>query len=379
MSSTYWKKAAIFILMASLFLGMLPAYAQKSEETKKLEEELNEARSEEKRLNGILKDLDGDLTDAQEKLTDIEDRIREENQKLQTCETQLEELTAQSESYYESMKLRIRYMYENQSISFLEVLLSSESMADALNQMDFFLNMTKYDRNQLDTYEDMLCKIKEKKELILAHQKELQELESRQKEQVALAQQSIANTKEKKEDAAEAVKEAEANLKEQIAYEKELEEQKAREDAKRLEEIKRLEEELKKEQEEKANSNDSNQQDSSSETDFSAGELELMAAIIQCEAEGEPYAGKLAVGSVVMNRVRSSHFPNTVLGVIYQSGQFSPVASGRFAARLAAGSNATCTQAAKEVLGGNITVPYLFFRVNTGTIDGYVIGNHVFY
>lgn len=66
----------------------------------------------------------------------------------------------------------------------------------------------------------------------------------------------------------------------------------------------------------------------------SDSDLYLLGAIIQCEADGEPYEGKLAVGSVVMNRVRSSYFPNTVSGVIYQSGQFSPVASGRYALRL---------------------------------------------
>ena len=85
------------------------------------------------------------------------------------------------------------------------------------------------------------------------------------------------------------------------------------------------------------------------------------------------------MGSVVLNRVASSSFPNTIMGVIYQSGQFSPVASGRMAARLAAGANSECYQAAREVLGGNITVPYLYFRRDNGTIDGYVIAHHVFY
>ena len=45
-----------------------------------------------------------------------------------------------------------------------------------------------------------------------------------------------------------------------------------------------------------------------------AGDLELLAALIECEAGGEPYEGKLAVGSVVLNRVASSHFPNSVVG-----------------------------------------------------------------
>ena len=111
----------------------------------------------------------------------------------------------------------------------------------------------------------------------------------------------------------------------------------------------------------------------------SVEDLEILACIIQCEAEGEPYEGKLAVGSVVLNRVVSSSFPNTIMGVIYQEGQFSPVASGRMASRVAAGANSECRQAAQEVLNGNITVPYLYFRRDNGTIDGYVIAHHVFY
>jgi spore germination cell wall hydrolase CwlJ-like protein len=114
-------------------------------------------------------------------------------------------------------------------------------------------------------------------------------------------------------------------------------------------------------------------------TGTDATDLELLAAIIQCEADSEPYEGKLAVGSVVMNRVASASFPNTIMQVIYQSGQFSPVASGRFAARLAAGANSTCRQAAQEVLNGNITVSCLYFRTNNGTTSGQIIGSHVFY
>lgn len=105
----------------------------------------------------------------------------------------------------------------------------------------------------------------------------------------------------------------------------------------------------------------------------------LLGAIIQCEAGGESYDGKLAVGSVVINRVKSSYFPNSVSGVIYQSGQFSPVASGRLAYRLEAGVDGSCIQAApgcakRQYYGG---LPY--FRQNNGIIQGTVIGNHVFY
>lgn len=81
----------------------------------------------------------------------------------------------------------------------------------------------------------------------------------------------------------------------------------------------------------------------------------------------------------VLNRVRSSYFPNTISGVIYQSGQFSPVASGRLAYRLEAGVNDECMRAAQEVLGGTITLNCLYFRTNNGIIQGTIIGHHVFY
>ena len=93
---------------------------------------------------------------------------------------------------------------------------------------------------------------------------------------------------------------------------------------------------------------------------YSAKQLRLMAAIINCEAGAESYQGKLAVGIVIMNRIRSKSFPNTLSGVIYQSGQFSPVRNGSLKRRLSqydasqTGSSQwkACIKAAKEVLGG---------------------------
>lgn len=179
-------------------------------------------------------------------------------------------------------------------------------------------------------------------------------------------------------------------LKQQKAYEEELEAQKAKEDAARQEEIRRQEEELINSQQPDASDNNVNPDgtstgDNTTGSDASGGgtvnasDVAMLAALIQCEAGGESYEGKLAVGSVVMNRVDSSYFPDTVVGVIYQSGQFSPVASGRFAVVLSSGADASCVQAATEVLSGTRTLNCLYFRRNNGLINGTVIGNHVFY
>lgn len=114
----------------------------------------------------------------------------------------------------------------------------------------------------------------------------------------------------------------------------------------------------------------------------SASERELLAALIYCEAGGESYEGQKAVGSVVMNRVYSSYFPNTISGVIYDSGQFTPVRSGRLALVLANKTYTdSCVKAANEVIAGNLTVKYWYFYAASSWSKNYAqkIGNAVFF
>ncbi|MDO4331901.1 MAG: cell wall hydrolase [Eubacteriales bacterium] len=109
-------------------------------------------------------------------------------------------------------------------------------------------------------------------------------------------------------------------------------------------------------------------------------ELCLLANIIYCEAKGEPYIGKVAVGNVVMNRVKSEAYPDSITEVIYAKGQFSPVRNGSMEKALKRGSaDASCYQAALEALAGSSPVgDKLYFRRVNGR-SGQVIGHHVFY
>ncbi len=118
-----------------------------------------------------------------------------------------------------------------------------------------------------------------------------------------------------------------------------------------------------------------------SEVTFEEGDRKLMANIIYCEAGGEPYAGQVAVGSVVINRVLSSIYPNTVVGVVYQNKQFSPVASGRLALALANDSaTASCYKAADEAMSGVTNVGQcVYFRTPIPGLEGIRIGGHIFY
>lgn len=78
-------------------------------------------------------------------------------------------------------------------------------------------------------------------------------------------------------------------------------------------------------------------------------ETMLLAKAIFAEAEGEPYTGKVAVGAVLLNRVSSPDFPNSLSGVIYQSNALESVSNGRFSA---SANNAECIKAAKDALNG---------------------------
>lgn len=112
----------------------------------------------------------------------------------------------------------------------------------------------------------------------------------------------------------------------------------------------------------------------------STDDVTLLAALIQCEAGNQPYEGQLAVGAVVMNRLRSGRYGGSVYSVIYAPGQFPPAGRGQVANIAAGGPKASCVQAAAEALNGadNTGGATRFSRASSGH-PGVVIGNHVFY
>ena len=121
----------------------------------------------------------------------------------------------------------------------------------------------------------------------------------------------------------------------------------------------------------------------SNNTGFSNADLQLLARLIYGEARGESYTGQIAVGAVVMNRLRSSSFPNTISGVIYQPYAFTAVDDGQINLT----PNDQCYRAAKEAMNGydptygalyyynpaTATSSWIFSRKTT-----VVIGRHVF-
>ncbi len=109
-------------------------------------------------------------------------------------------------------------------------------------------------------------------------------------------------------------------------------------------------------------------------------DVTLLAAIIECEANGQSYDALLAVGAVIMNRVDSSHYPDTIYDVIHQKGQFPPATSGKLEKWLKKGPGKKAIKAAKAAMEGDDNTGGLtnFNSVHSG-ISGLVIGDNVFY
>lgn len=113
--------------------------------------------------------------------------------------------------------------------------------------------------------------------------------------------------------------------------------------------------------------------------------VELLARVINAEARGEPYLGQVAVGAVIMNRVKSAEFPNTIAGVVYQKGQFSSVTDGQI--NKAYEDEQAIKKAAREAYNGSDPTNGALFFYNAKTTKSKwlytrptlkVIGSHTF-
>lgn len=144
---------------------------------------------------------------------------------------------------------------------------------------------------------------------------------------------------------------------------------------------KKAQEEAKKAQAQAQASTASNNAASGSayEINTSADAQTLMAAVIQCEAGNQPYEGKVAVGSVIMNRLNRG-YASSVSGVIFQKGQFYPATSAKLARVIQNGPNAACMQAAADAMAGaDMVNGCTSYRPVSSGRSGYVLYGHVFF
>lgn len=349
---------------------------QAKEEKEKTEEALESTESElsglqqtTEGLKGELNTLNANLTEVSNNLADLEQDIIDKEAEIEQTTAELEEAQAIEDAQYEAMKKRIQFMYEKRDYVVLELFFGSASFSEKLNQGEYIEQLSAYDREQLTKYQETRAQIAEKEATLISEKEELDalkvEVEAEQNRVAGL----VSQTSGKISDYQHQISETEAEM---LAYEKQLEEQNNN--------IAQLQKQLEEERRLSQLAAQSAWRDIS-EISFAEGDRYLLANLIYCEAGNQPYAGQVAVGAVVMNRVMSGVFPDTVVGVIYQNKQFSPVASGRLALALAENhATPACYKAADEAMAGATTVGNcLFFRTPIEGLTGIQIGGHIFY
>lgn len=321
-------------------------------------------------LLGELSTLNDDLAEVSANLEKIEADIVTKEAEITQAQADLEQAKIVEQQQYENMKLRIKTMYESgASYNYLSFLFTSDNFADFLNKSDYVEQMSKYDRKMMQQYKESReqveitqARLQEELEDLHDLQDEVNAQKSKVTELVNKTSRNVASYTDQIADAEQTIDALSSMINEQeqsiAALQKQYEEELAKS---------RL-------------AAQSSWRDISDVT-FEEGDRKLLANLIYCEAGAEPYSGQVAVGAVVINRVLSSQYPNTIVGVIYQNKQFSPVRDGHLALALANDrATASCYQAADEAMSGVTNVGHcVYFRTPIAGISGTQIGGHIFY
>lgn len=365
---------AVAVSSVTIASMTIPAYCAPS--TKELEITTSGLRDDLNDLNSQLSSLSADLDSTSAQIETLSAEV--EKAKLDLAAAQLNE-----SAQYDAMKDRIKFMYEGGNLSLLQILFSSENMADFLNKAEYVTTISTYDREMLDELSKVRVSVEEKQKELETKQAELSVMHDELTSKREALNSKITSTSSRLED-----------------YSAQLERARAAEEALKIAQNNAVSGSVT-----PANNNgqvsaqpgtdknnstasqpNTNQPSAPSgttdtgSTNASVSETALFAAILECEAGG--YDPMLAVATVIMNRVASPSYPNTISGVVYQSGQFSPTWNGSLEKVLARGPSSTAYSVAQAALGGarhsSVLNCYQFRSASTG-VAGINIGGNVFF
>ena len=354
---------------------------QEIDETEEKKQKLQQAKED---MESYLSDLNKQYASLEEEIADLNSQIEDKQAEIEQAQADLEEAKAVEEQQYADMKARIQYMYEHPQNSFLEILLTSGSFADALNQAGYAASITEYDRKMLEEYVAQKEAIEEKEAQLQGEMEALEELQASVEEKQSQVSALADSTSGQISQHVNEIAQAQADL---DGKNNTLENQKEV-----LEQLIEAQIEAAKAAEIQASLGDvtgvrTTELEYVQYGAYNATEEEItaLAVLIYCEAGNQGAEGQLAVGAVVMNRIRDSRFAQSdIMSVIRASGQFSPVTSGRFDLILEQDLGSvpeSCYTAARRAAAGESNIGNrVFFRTYASypSLSGLVIGAHIF-
>lgn len=354
MNTIQKRKKNIFALItvATLCFSSPFTYILQAENTTQKQQDL------ENNLNELNKDKDTTGKNLSSAIASLEVTMEE----ISTTQQKLALAKVRENGQYELMKKRIKYIYESGSTSFLAMLMESESMADLLNKADFIATVSEYDRTMLKKLQNLHSEIEKKEKELRQKQKHFEQQKTDLENKYKQLSTKITDTSNELTAYKEQLAKAEALAKETQSL---------------------LENKPKPNNKPETNANKpSSKPTNKPSTPSNAEDLALFAGILECEAGSSDYDALLAVATIIMNRVESPKYPNTLSGVIYQSGQFSPTWTGKLDKVLDRGPKQLCYQVAQDALSGarldSVRNCYSF-RAASGGHEGIIVGGNVFF
>lgn len=209
------------------------------EERKKTEEALQGLETLKGNTAAYVQELDSSLTQVNQELEKLNSDISAKEEQIEITKNELEQARAVEKDQYESMKLRIKYMYERGYTSFVDLLLEAESLSDMFNRAEYISQISGYDRNMLDQYADTCTRISEDEEKLEKEHGELTALQEQTEAKQASVEQLLTAKQTELAQYENQIAEAEGQLSQ---YEKDIQEQE--------ESIRKIEEEIQRQEEE---------------------------------------------------------------------------------------------------------------------------------
>lgn len=357
-----WIQSGIALICSlAIVLSVFPVLADN--------EEINNLEDQSSSLESELQGINEDILALSDEISTTEMQVEMLNGEIARTSDELDEAMANEERQYEDMKARIKYMYEHGNATLLELLFSAEDMSDFLNKADFIENLSEYDRNALNDLKDIHQQIEDEQKTLETQQASLTDLQEQLQNQQTELQAKADATSTNLADVQARLQQAKEEEAARIAAEEEA----ARQAAASV-------------NNNPGSGNSGGGYDNSvvngGGIDASTDDVTLLAAIIQCEAY-QTYDALLAVATVIMNRVESPRFPNSISGVIYASGQFEPVWTDRLENVLNSGPTSLSMQVAQDAINGArlaaVSDCYYFLYAPYANRDGVVIGDNVFF
>ncbi len=384
LASTLFMGAGVQLYASSTQQQLNEAQQQANQVTSQIQQgkqELENLEDERNAISGQLNNYNNQLSAAVNALNDTEFSIRAKELEIEQKLEELAKAQKVEDKQYADLMEHLKFMYESGvTQSYLNLISEVTSLTEFMNISEYVEQISAYDTMMLERFRATREFIQQEEAELQREHEELEVLRANQQERrnqvnsLVNQTQSALNNKEgqisQKENEVTAQEEALEQIKDNIAeLQKKLAEELAMSQAAANAEWRDI-----------------------SQVEFSEDDVKMLANLIYCEARGESYDGKLAVASVVVNRILSSKFPNTMAGVIYQKNQFAPVTSTRnsFVEALAydkAANSTGCYEAAREAMSGITNVTNCVFfqtiayleKVERLNVVRYTIGNHGFY